>query len=336
MTDGNRTSDRGQLWIYLLVGLAIIATVIMLFTDSNAALKLALIAALWAAAIGFFLVSRYRRDKLEAEHELELVQATHEAELKAVEAEANTDKRALELVQTAEGKQLVPADTELLREIREELAAIRSQLEDLAGREFGYEPAALQAEARRILELQAKAASAFSPVAEPAQSPAYSEEDSVTTAFAAVPSVADEPGEQEPLDDEPDEIVAEEVTDEVVAEEAEPEAEPEVEPEPEAEQDNTDAEEAEEDAPAPAPAVARAPSADAVAGRVGGFDEAQNRKPNPLSQLISERREEAAAEESAAEEEESQSRRGRRRRDEHSEGSVSVAELLARARKENN
>ena len=45
-------------------------------------------------------------------------------------------------------------DTAVLEDIQRELAGIRAQLENLAGREFEYEPAALRAEARRIRELE--------------------------------------------------------------------------------------------------------------------------------------------------------------------------------------
>ena len=47
-----------------------------------------------------------------------------------------------------------------LAEIREQLAAMRAQLEELSGQTWSYEPAALQAEARRIQELLAGPAQA--------------------------------------------------------------------------------------------------------------------------------------------------------------------------------
>ena len=154
MTEDNRSNDRGQLWLWGLVGLAILATIIMLLTDSNVGLKIALLAALWAAAIGAFMVSRSRHDKLAAERELELAKQAHAAELKAQEAELENSKTSLELARAQEGLPVV--DTDVLQEIKDELAALRTQLEELAGREWGYEPAALQAEARRVRELQAK------------------------------------------------------------------------------------------------------------------------------------------------------------------------------------
>ncbi|WP_156802559.1 DUF6779 domain-containing protein [Corynebacterium lubricantis] len=234
MTEQNRTPDRGQIGLYALVGLAVLATIIMLFTDSGAWLKIALIAALWAAAVGFFLVYRSRKEKNEAEIQLQAAQQAHDAELKAVEASAEKDRKALELSQNQDG--LSTADAELLKEIREELALVRAKLEELSGREFGYEPAALRAEARRIMEIQT----------------------STNSAASTYPSTAETPI---------------------------------VEPEP--------VEPLESEVPKPQPHKSKAPSAEAVAGRVGGYEEPKNRESNPLSQLISERKNEAAKNEAA-------------------------------------
>ena len=129
----NNQTDRGQIGIAVLVALAIVASIVMLIAGSDAALKIALLAALWAAVVGFFLVTRYRRLAQKSEDELAYREKLHQAEL--------------EKAQTAE-------EPEVLAEIREQLSTIRQQLEDLSGREFGYEPAALRAEARRIMELE--------------------------------------------------------------------------------------------------------------------------------------------------------------------------------------
>ena len=72
MSDENSSQkvDSGQALLVALVALALIASLVMLFTDSTGALRLALLAALWAAVIGFFLVTRYRRQAQRAEDEL--------------------------------------------------------------------------------------------------------------------------------------------------------------------------------------------------------------------------------------------------------------------------
>lgn len=143
--------DRGQVILVVLIILAFIASIVMLFTDSDGALKLALLASLWAAIIGFFLVFRYRRDAEAARLELSHHSELHDVEVAraSAEREARADSRALELREEQHAR-----DNEVLEDIKRELAGIRAQLEALAGREFGYEPAALRAEARRIMELE--------------------------------------------------------------------------------------------------------------------------------------------------------------------------------------
>lgn len=142
--DSSSSPDLGQIGIIALVILAVIASIVMLISGSAAALKIALIAALWAAVVGFFLVMRYRRQAEESVTKLELQERAHRAELKQARA--------------AEGKEL--PDQQILDEIRTELASIRKQIEDLSGHDFTYEPAALHAEARRIMELEAQTAAA--------------------------------------------------------------------------------------------------------------------------------------------------------------------------------
>lgn len=146
--------DRGQVMLVVLIALAFIASIVMLFTNSDGALKLALLAALWAAIIGFFLVFRYRRDAEAARRELEHHSELHDAEVAraAAEREARAESRALEVREKQHSR-----DSEVLADIQRELAALRAQLEAMAGRPFEYEPAAVRAEARRVQELEAAA-----------------------------------------------------------------------------------------------------------------------------------------------------------------------------------
>ncbi|HJD78745.1 MAG TPA: hypothetical protein K8V93_07010 [Corynebacterium pollutisoli] len=149
MTEEQGGVDRGQVMLVVLIALAFIASIVMLFTDSDGALKIALLAALWAAIIGFFLVFRYRRDAEAARRELAHSTELHDAEVARAEAEREARMEARELRETQRSR-----DTAVLEDIQRELAGIRAQLENLAGREFEYEPAALRAEARRIRELE--------------------------------------------------------------------------------------------------------------------------------------------------------------------------------------
>ena len=125
-----KKADAGSIGLIVLVILAVIASMVMLISGSASALKLALIAALWAAVLGFFLVVRYRREAAESAALLEAERSRQPAP--------------------------VQQDSDIMEEIRRELSSIRAQIEELSGREFTYEPAALHAEARRIMELEEK------------------------------------------------------------------------------------------------------------------------------------------------------------------------------------
>lgn len=137
---GSKT-DAGSIGLIVLVILAVIASLVMLISGSANALKIALLAALWAAVLGFFLVVRYRRQAHEAK-ELLAVERAHAASTLTASGASTTD------------------NSQVLAEIRSELEAIRAQIEEISGREWVYEPAALYAEARRIQELERKAGGA--------------------------------------------------------------------------------------------------------------------------------------------------------------------------------
>ncbi|MTD98417.1 DUF4229 domain-containing protein [Corynebacterium guaraldiae] len=137
---GSKT-DAGSIGLIVLVILAVIASLVMLISGSANALKIALLASLWAAVLGFFLVVRYRRQAHEA-NELLAVERAHAASSLTVSRASTAD------------------NSQVLAEIRSELEAIRAQIEEISGREWVYEPAALYAEARRIQELERKAGGA--------------------------------------------------------------------------------------------------------------------------------------------------------------------------------
>ena len=145
--------DRGQVGGVVLLVLAVVATVVMLLSNSEVALRLALLASLWSAVIGFFLVTRYRRQAQSAEQRV----ADHERFVRQQQesAAAQAASKAISTPQSladAGGKGIDPERFEQMWEsIRAELSVIRTHLEELQDREFGYEPAALQAEALSAL-----------------------------------------------------------------------------------------------------------------------------------------------------------------------------------------
>lgn len=125
-----------------LVALSVLATIIMLVSGSTVALKVALVAALWAAVLGIFLVTRYRREAAERDREMALREEAFTTELARVTSQGGGDH------------------TDILASIQKDLASIRAQLEDLAGQDYTYVPDMVQAQARRIAELEQRSAEA--------------------------------------------------------------------------------------------------------------------------------------------------------------------------------
>lgn len=154
---GDAGTDGGQILLAALVALALVASVVMQLTDSNAALKFALLAALWAAIIGFFLVNRYRRQAQRSTEQLAYEQRLHRSELREARAQAEAwEAREVRETHAAAGG-LSEEDMAILTEIRAGLDEVRSKLEDLQGHAFEYEPAALRAQAWRVQELEERA-----------------------------------------------------------------------------------------------------------------------------------------------------------------------------------
>ena len=262
MSAQNASPDRASLWVIVPFVVAVIGTVVMLFTNSANALKIALIFALWAGAAGILINSKVRRDR---------DTATSEAAAAEQRIQEQEQRHREELEARPAGSSV---DVETLRELQEQIQALRAQLEELNGRVFEYEPAAVQARARRISELESKPEP--TPEPEPKPAPAHSPSTDDTVVISRVrPS-----------------------------------------------------------------RPTGAPSSDAIAGRIGTQPSARPAR-NPLSDLINEREAEKAKAEPAPEptpeptpepapEPKRERRSGRRRADERGEGSVSVAELLAR------
>ena len=258
MSAQNASPDRASLWVIVPFVVAVIGTVVMLFTNSANALKVALIFALWAGAAGILINSKVRRDR---------DAATSEAAAAEQRIQEQERRHREELEARPSGSSV---DVETLRELQEQIQALRAQLEELNGRVFEYEPAAVQARARRISELESKSGPTPEPepTPEPQPQPAHSPSTDDTVVISRVrPS-----------------------------------------------------------------RPTGAPSSDAIAGRIGTQPSARPAR-NPLSDLINEREAEKAepAPEPTPEPAPKPERRsGRRRADERGEGSVSVAELLAR------
>ena len=305
MTAESSSRDNGNIWVIVPFALAIVGTVVMLFTNSANALKISLILALWAAAAGLIIIFKTRRDRDEATRALEASEAQHKEELARLEARPAPAAPSV--------------DEELLRELQSEIKALRSQLEEMSGQVFEYETAAVRAAARRIQEIEQAGAASEQP-------------DTWAKDTATQPSEAVHP-----------------------VEDPKPEPKSELKPEPKGPSTYETAKITRVTSEHTAAGSRRtrpsgAPSSDAVAGKIGQMP--QREQPNPLSALISERakaeaekpepkqparpeKPEPETPEHAGRHEQpaKESTGGRRRRDAGREGTLTVAELIARSKR---
>ncbi|WP_260464636.1 DUF6779 domain-containing protein [Corynebacterium bovis] len=178
MTPGNRVPSEGSggvmriLW-YVLCALALAASAVMVVTDSDTWLKIAVIASLWAAFSGAVLVTRYAGSLSTLRQRSADLERRHRAEL---EEERRRHRERELTLENSYATRLREDRDEAVAALRRELAAMREQLAALSGTELGEEPAALRATAERIVELERE-----QPAPATASRPGFS-----TGSFAAV------------------------------------------------------------------------------------------------------------------------------------------------------
>lgn len=125
-----RGEDRGvaQIALVVLLVLALVATVVMIFSDNPVWMRIGTLAALWAAFIGAFLVGRYRR---QAAAEASRVRDLHTVYELQLEREISA-RREHELVVEKDLRDSIRAETsDSILALRQEIAALREQLGQL-------------------------------------------------------------------------------------------------------------------------------------------------------------------------------------------------------------
>ncbi len=148
-TGGSR--DGARLLMVVLIVLALAASVVMLFTDSELWLKIAVIAALWSAFLGIVMVSKYSSALDSERKRAKMLERTHRAELDSKAAELH--EREAELQQDF-SKSLNDQRDEHLEGLRDELFALRAQLAEMSGHEISPEQTSVRARAERVMELE--------------------------------------------------------------------------------------------------------------------------------------------------------------------------------------
>ena len=150
----NEPSGFSRFLMFGLVVLALSASVLMLFMDSDGWLKVALIAALWAAFFGVVLVLRYSGALKLAREQAENQESYYQSQLEHERAQLDKREADAKAKYAAEAKQAQDLRDKHLDELRAELAHMRQQLAALTGQSFDEgEQRAVRATADRVHEL---------------------------------------------------------------------------------------------------------------------------------------------------------------------------------------
>lgn len=150
----NEPSGFSRFLMFGLVVLALLASVLMLFMDSDGWLKVALIAALWAAFFGVVLVLRYSDALKLAREQAENQESYYQSQLEHERAQLDKREADAKAKYAAEAKQAQDQRDKHLDELRAELAHMRQQLAALTGQSFDEgEQRAVRATAERVHEL---------------------------------------------------------------------------------------------------------------------------------------------------------------------------------------
>ncbi|MEV0034094.1 DUF6779 domain-containing protein [Nocardia sp. NPDC050793] len=228
-TSRQRRDQAGKLFVGAVILLGLIASVFLVFSNSLQFIRIGLIAALWAAAIGALAATKYRKDADVDKAKVRDLQTVYELQL---EREI-TARREFELGVEARVREEVGADATELAALRAELTVLRQSLQRLFDGDLPMDRPALRADATRIQELpsaydasandssanadgwaspqQQQSRSAVTPIFEPdhPEPPAFASPfDDPVTAETAVVSAEDYLEGDYPDDDYPDDEYA--------------------------------------------------------------------------------------------------------------------------------
>ncbi|WP_296106486.1 DUF6779 domain-containing protein [uncultured Corynebacterium sp.] len=137
--------------IVVMLVFAVVATILMLFTDSETWTKIAVLCALWAAIVGCIAVARLRKQVDNQQWDTDNLERLHQAEL---ERELATHREQELILEQNYYDSLQEQEQNTLADIRAELTVLRENLSAMMGTDLDTERTALKAEAQRILELE--------------------------------------------------------------------------------------------------------------------------------------------------------------------------------------
>ncbi|MEU2041084.1 DUF6779 domain-containing protein [Nocardia niwae] len=153
-TSRTRRDDAGKLFVGVLIVLGLVASVFLIFSNSVEFVRVGLVAALWAAAIGALAATKYRKEATIDKAKVRDLQTVYELQL---EREV-TARREYELGVEARVREEVGADAAELAALRAELTVLRQSLQRLFDGDLPMDRPALRADATRIQELTSSGA----------------------------------------------------------------------------------------------------------------------------------------------------------------------------------
>ncbi|OJF77969.1 hypothetical protein NS14008_00515 [Nocardia seriolae] len=156
-----RRADAGKLFTGFLLLLGLVASVFLIFSDNLHLIRVGLVAALWAAAIGALAATRYRREAAIDKAKVGDLQKVYQLQLEREVAA----RREYELGVETRVRHEVGADATEMAALRAELTVLRESLQRLFAGDLPFERTALRADAVRVQELPGRDAD---PVAEAA------------------------------------------------------------------------------------------------------------------------------------------------------------------------
>lgn len=144
-----RREDAGKFFTGVLLLLGLVASVFLVFSDNVHMIRVGLVAALWAAAIGALAATRYRRESATDKAKVGDLQKVYQLQLEREVAA----RREYELGVETRVRREVGADSEEMAALRVELTVLRESLQRLFDGDLPYERPALRADAVRVQEL---------------------------------------------------------------------------------------------------------------------------------------------------------------------------------------
>ncbi len=150
----DRGRGTGRLLLVAALTLALIAAAVLVLSDSARMLRLAVVAALWAALVGAFLAARYRKQVSERDDEVADLQSVYELELEREVAA----RREYELEIESETRKRIEEESRAdIEALRADLHSLRDNLQALLGGDVLVERVALRAESTRLRSLASDA-----------------------------------------------------------------------------------------------------------------------------------------------------------------------------------